>query len=198
MSDPRALVVMDTSVVINLNATTCAADIVGVLPYDVVVVDVVQEELQEDRRTSREDAVLLSALVASQHIRIVTLNEPALRLFGELVAGPAADTLDDGEAATIAYAMSHHAVPAIDERKARRICVQRFGMLQVLSTVDMLADDAVEAALGRARLSNAVFNALRDARMRVLPERLAWVVALIGTERAAQCPSLPRHMRYPA
>lgn len=195
MSDPRALLVMDTSVVINLNATACAADIVSVLPYDVVVVDVVQGELQEDRRTSREDAVLLAALVESQHIRIVTLNEPALHLFGELVAGPASDTLDDGEAATIAYAISHHAVPAIDERKARRICVQRFGMLQLLSTVDIFADATVEAALGRAKLSNAVFNALRDARMRVLPERLAWVVALIGTERAAQCPSLPRQMR---
>ena len=150
---------MDTSVVINLNATTCAADIVGALPYDVVVVDVVQEELQEDRRSSREDAVLLSALVASQHIRIVTLNEPALRLFGELVAGPAADTLDDGEAATIAYAIATtQCLPLTSARRGEYACSG--SACCGVSTVDMFADDAVEAALGRARLSNAVFNGI--------------------------------------
>jgi hypothetical protein len=31
--------------------------------------------------------------------------------------------------------------------------------------------------------------------MRVLAERLAWVVDLIGTERAANCPSLPKSAR---
>lgn len=195
MPDPRCLMVVDTSVAINLNAAGCAAEILGALPYDVVVTDVVQGELLEDRRSGRGDAALLTMLVTTRRVRIVTLDEPALRVFGELVTGATAETLDDGEAATIAFAVAHGAVPAIDERKARRICAERFAALRLLSTADIFAGPAVEAALGHEALSDAVFSALRNARMRVLPARVAWVVALIGAVRASRCPSLPRRVR---
>lgn len=195
MPDSRRLVVVDTSVAINLNATGCATAILGAVPYAVVLTNVVQGKLLEDRRSGRGDAALLETLVSSGHVRIVSLDEAALRVFGDLVAGPSAETLDDGEAATIAYAVTHDAVPIIDERKARRICTERFTGLRPLSTVDILAEPAVNAALGRSALADSVFLALRNARMRVLPERIAWVVALIGNDRASQCPSLPRHVR---
>jgi hypothetical protein len=54
---------------------------------------------------------------------------------------------------------------------------------------------AVEAALGRDALADAVFQALQTARMRVLTDYVAWVVALIGIDRALQCPSLPQRAR---
>jgi predicted nucleic acid-binding protein len=193
--DSRRLVVVDTSVAINLNATGCATAILGAMPCAVALTNVVQGELLEDRRSGRGDAALLTTLVSSGHVRIVSLDEAALRVFGALVAGPSAETLDDGGAATIAYAVTHDAVPIIDERKARRICAERFTGLRPLSTVDILAEPAVNAALGRSALADSVFLALRNARMRVLPERVAWVVALIGDDRASQCPSLPRHVR---
>ena len=195
MPDSRRLVVVDTSVAINLNATNCATDILGALPYDVVVTDSVRGELLGDRRSGRGDAEMLATLVSLGHVSMVSLDEAALRVFGDLVAGSTAETLDDGEAATIAYAVTHDAVPIIDERKARRICAQRFAGLRPLSTVDILAEPAVGAALGRSALADAVFHALRNARMRVLPERVAWVVALIGDDRASLCPSLPRRAR---
>jgi hypothetical protein len=44
-------------------------------------------------------------------------------------------------------------------------------------------------------LGDAVFNALHDGRMRVLPHHLERVVGLIGHERAALCQSLPRSVR---
>ena len=53
----------------------------------------------------------------------------------------------------------------------------------------------VQANLGRDGLTEAVFNALRLGRMRVLPHHLSWVVDLIGPERARQCPSLPSSVR---
>jgi hypothetical protein len=127
---------------------------------------------------------------------VVTLGDEGRSLFTSLVIGPAADTLDDGEAATIAYAAECGIRPVMDERKARRICAQRFAQLQLLSSVDLFIATGVEAALGRFALSNAMFRALQTARMRVLPHHIDWVVALIGVERAALCPSLPRAARH--
>jgi predicted nucleic acid-binding protein len=189
------LIIADASVAINLNATGRAKEILRALPFRVAVIDIVEAELQEDRRTGRRDAELLAELVTAQRISIVSLNDAALNLFGELVAGSATETLDDGEAATIAYAATHGAVPVIDERKGRRICNQRFGGLRLLSTAELFMQPAVAAALGHDALRDAVFRALQNARMRVLPDYVAWVVALIGTDRAAQCPSLPKQAR---
>lgn len=195
MSDQRGLVVADTSVVINLNATGCAVRILTALPFRMVVTDIVQSELQEDRRSGRQDAALLAELIQASQVQIVSLTETGQLVFGDLVIGPATETLDDGEAATIAYAEERGIVPVIDERKARRICAQRFNHLRLMSTVDLFTHTDVAASLGRDALADAVFQALQTARMRVLPPHIDWVVTLIGTDRASRCPSLPRSDR---
>lgn len=62
-------------------------------------------------------------------------------------------------------------------------------------TLDVLIHHDVQRQLGSDLLSDAVFRALRDGRMGVMPHYVEWVVALIGEERAALCPSLPRRAR---
>jgi predicted nucleic acid-binding protein len=59
------------------------------------------------------------------------------------VVGPAQTTLDDGEAATIAHAVALNGVALIDERKANRICTERFPELRIASTVDILVHPSV-------------------------------------------------------
>ena len=98
--------------------------------------------------------------------------------------------------ATIAYALEHNAMALIDERKANRLCSERFNALHTGCTVDVLMHAAIETALGRIGLAEAVFNALYYGRMRVPAGRhVDWVVNLIGPERAGQCASLPRSVR---
>lgn len=195
MAEASTIIVADTSVVINLNATDRAAGILNALPFRVVLTDIVAGELREDHRSGRNDTRRLDALVQAGLISLVSLGEPGLVVFGELVVGPAGDTLDDGEAATIAFAVEHEIAPVIDERKALRICAEKYPALRPMCTADLFADIAMLAALGRDVLADAVFRALREARMRVLVERVPWVVELIGAERAADCPSLPRTAR---
>lgn len=195
MPEEPCLIIADASVAINLKATGRAMEILGALPFDIAITDNVEAELLEDSRSGRKDAALLAELVEAKRVRIVSLNQAALEVFGGLVAGSTTETLDDGEAATIAYAVTHGAVPVIDERKGRRICNQRFPGVRVLSTAELFMEPAVEAALGRDALSDAVFQALHTARMRVLPDYVTWVVTLIGTDRALQCPSLPQWAR---
>jgi predicted nucleic acid-binding protein len=197
LTDPAAIVAADTSTVINLNATGCAREIIEAIPNKVVVLDAVASELHEGRRRGRRDADLLGELVTAHVIEVVELDEHSGTHFEKLVVGAAAITLDDGEAATIAYAVSHQGIAVIDERKATRLCAEMYPALQVGCTVDILAHISVRRTLGKEKLSSAVFRALRDGRMRVLPQHLEWVVDLIGADRAAECTSLPNSVRKP-
>ena len=197
LDDPTVPVVADTSVVINLNASGYAPTILEALPNSFLVVSEVERELREDRQTGRNDAVALAQWVDSGRAEVVRIGERGMECFYDLVSGAAAQTLDDGEAATIAHALETEppAVPLIDERKANRICAERFAALVTGSTVDLLAQGDVRTALGPERLAEAIFNALRHGRMRVLPRHLEWVLDLMGPERARQCKSLPRSVR---
>jgi predicted nucleic acid-binding protein len=198
LTDPAAVLVADASTVINLNASAAAKEIVGALPNRVAVVDVVLSELELGRRRGRRDADQLGELVAAGLVEIVKLGDAASVHFEQLVVGPAAMTLDDGEAATIAYAVAHEGMTIIDERKANRICAEKFPALRIGCTVDIFAHPAVRNNLGHEPLAAAVFNALSQGRMRVLPHHVDWVVGLIGMDQAALCTSLPASIRRPA
>ena len=95
------------------------------------------------------------------------LSDTGWTQFEGLVAGAAQQTLDDGEAATIAYAVERGAVAILDERKGTRLCASRYRTLSVVSTVDVLLHPDVRQKLGEAVFIDAVFAALRDARMAV-------------------------------
>ena len=66
--------------------------------------------------------------------------------FEDLVIGQGAATLDDGEAATIAYGVEKGAITLIDERKATRICGERYPRLIVGNSLDLLSQ------IGRAHV----------------------------------------------
>lgn len=198
LTDPSAQLVFDASAAINLNATGCAVKVLRALPHPVIVTDVVLGELQEDSRNGRRDGDLVAELIAAGIVRVESIADLTQAIFEDLVIGHGPDTLDDGEAATLAFAVERGLIPVLDERKARRICGERFPTHQVASTTDLLCHDAVAGALGAAALGDAVFAALQEARMRVLPTYEDWVVQLIGIERARACLSLRRRARLVA
>jgi predicted nucleic acid-binding protein len=193
--DPTALIAVDASTVINLNATGCAADILRSIPNPVIIIDVVQDELREDSRSGRNDGDMVAALISACVLSVAKLDDLKESHFEELVIGRGDETLDDGEAATIAFGIERGAVVIVDERKATRLCGERFPKLAVGSSLDIFTHDAVLLALGEKALSDAVFNALHSARMRVPPSALSWVIELLGQERASLCESLPRSAR---
>jgi predicted nucleic acid-binding protein len=195
LTDPAAILAADTSTIINLNATGCASQILRFIPNRLVVTDVVLSELEEGRRRGRSDADALQKLVKASLVKIVTLDLEASPHFEQLVIGPAAMTVDDGEAATIAYAIGRAAVAVIDERKATRLCAELFPSVRTACTVDILAHPQVQDGLGKHMLADAIFKALRVGRMRVFHQHLAWVIGLIGPDQAALCISLPSSVR---
>ena len=184
-------IVIDTSVCINLNATGYAEEILSAIPNRPVALNIVLQELESGRSTGRSDAELTTHLVHLGLIEVVQLGELGLRYFEDLVSGSAEQTLGDGEAATIAFAIEFDEIALIDERKATRMCARRFTELQIASTVDVFMHPEIQRVLGRDSLKQAVLSALQVARMSVPPHQLAWVTDLIGVEETTRCKSLP-------
>ncbi len=195
LAEADKFLIADTSAVINLNATGLAAEILKALPCRVSVTDMVRTELEDGRALGRQDAFLLEKLHAGGLVQVSTLDEGAYRVFEGLVIGNAADSLDDGEASTIAYAQQVGGVAVIDEKKATRICAEKFSHLRTASTLDLLGHVSVHDALGSDGIAEALYAALRNARMRVPTQHLHWVIGAIGHGRAMLCSSLPREAR---
>ncbi len=189
------VLVLDTSAIINLNATTVAEDILGAFPNDIVVTTQVFDELAAGSMKGYQDYEMLCTLLDAGIVVQSELVGEECMVFRSLVEGSGPTTLGDGESATIAKAFVSNGLAVVDDRKARKIALRRFGKMSVAPTIALLLDRLVEQSLGPAGQVNAVFLALRNARMYVPQENEAQVLGMIGQERAAQCPSLRRELR---
>lgn len=183
-------VVLDASVCISLNATERAHDVLRVLPHSAVVPDLVLRELETGRITGRRDSSLVRELAETDALTIRALGSMGLANYEKLVVGAAVETLDDGEAATIAYALEADGIAVIDERKGNRICATRFATLPRASFIDLITHPIVRQSLGDSGLANALVGALQNGRTRVAAHHLSAVVAFIGPEYADCCSSL--------
>lgn len=195
LADADTPIITDASVIINLNATGEAAAIIRAFPNRFVVTASVRRELSVGTSRGHACGEKLEDLIGQGVISLVKLGPAEETVYRSLVAGRFETTLDDGEAATIAYAVGQDGIALIDERKARRICAARFPDLRFLSTVEVLLHPFVTNRLGDSGQSDVLFLALRDARMHVPRDILEEVAGRIGAERAAQCSSLPRLYR---
>lgn len=195
LTDTRVKLVADASVIINLNATACAAAIIRAVPNSFVVTENACTELEMGARNGHHDYRQLFELIAAGLIERVRLGAVDAAIYESLIDGSALKTLDDGEAATIAYAHRNACIPLIDERKARTLCAASFPGLAVASTTELLMHESIAAAIGAQGQADALVNALTIARMRVPPEHLERLMTIIGTDRAALCASLPRAAR---
>lgn len=195
LSKPRLALIADASVVINLNATARAADIITAIPNPFVVTDNACVEIEAGARNGHRDYAKLVELIDAGLVTRTQLGPAGMPVYESLIVGSTRGTLDDGEAATIAYAHESAGAAMIDERKARTLCAASFPGLIVVSTVEIFLHDAVAVALGEKGQVDALVHALTIARMRVPKEHLAKVRAMIGPERAASCTSLPKATR---
>jgi predicted nucleic acid-binding protein len=195
LTDPHTVLVVDASVVINLNATGCARAIITAFPNRWVVTTNAFAELRNGMRNGHDDARALQTLIDAGVVELVGLGDAGGRVYETLVDGSALRTLDDGEAATIGYAHEAGGITLIDERKAMSLCADRFPDLLVVSTVRLLLHERVVRALGEQAHVDAITGALKKARMRVPPDQISQVVAIIGEESASSCMSLPKSAR---
>lgn len=192
---PESPLVADASVWINLLASARAVDVLRALPKPAIIPNIALGELERGRAKGRSAHVGVVQLIAAGYVTAIDLPEEAEDVYLSLVAGPASQTLDDGEAATLALALYLDATALIDERKAISIAANRFPILAVATTTDLLLSAPVQSAIGMALLADALFASLMEARMRVPDHLLDEVCAILGSDRTQQCLSLPTRAR---
>jgi hypothetical protein len=195
LTNPHTILVADASVVINLNATGCARAIITAFPNRWAVTANALAELVNGMRNGHDDARALQMLIDAGVVDLVGLGDTGGKVYEKLIDGSALRTLDDGEAATIGYAHEVGGIALIDERKAINLCADSFPELLVVPSIQLLLHEAVVRALGPQGHIEAIIGALQKARMRVPPDQITRVVAIIGQESAAACLSLPKAAR---
>ncbi|MDF0522196.1 hypothetical protein GPL17_35940 [Bradyrhizobium yuanmingense] len=184
--------IFDASVTINFLGTGIAGRLVELLGQPIVMADRTFREIQRHPIRGRDHAAELDELVRTGFLRIETLNSDAKELFFELTGDNLVGGLDDGEAAAIALATfkPQSALVITDDRKARNVVSQRWPQQGLAYSIDLLVRPNIESTLSRPVLADAVYSALKHARMRVPAINRDWAVKLIGENRATECPSL--------
>jgi predicted nucleic acid-binding protein len=195
LNNPSSLILADTSTLINLDASGYAAEIIQAIPNKIALAKHVRAELEEGRAKGKMIRASILKIVESGEIETLEMGEAAAKIFEELVVGEAVSTLDDGEAATIALAAEHKGTALIDERKATRICGERYPALPVACTLDLFAHPEPHKLLGQAKMVEALENALRIGRMNVPQRYIGWVLNVVGVEKATTLNSLPKSAR---
>ena len=187
--------VADTSVVINLAATGVASKILSVLPMNLYIVEQALSELKTRKSSLHPHPRSILEWIDAGQLIVCSLGKEGNLYKESLSSGSSIHTIDDGESATLAYAIEREIVPLTDDRKAHRIARERFPDLPVGTTLDVLTQHDVYTSLGFDGVRDAVFNALKNARIRVERDALPWVVKLMGPDRVLECTSLPERTR---
>lgn len=187
--------IADASVWINLVATGRLTDIIGALNAPIAIAEVALRELERGRTNGHDAFGQLSPLVRSGQVHVLPISLEDEDVYLGLVAGGTADTLDDGEAATLALAARLSSIAFIDERKATTLGKRKFPSLEIRSTTDLLFDTLPYEGGNSGPLAEALFAALQGARMRVPHHWQARVIEVLGPDRAFLCTSLPAHLR---
>jgi len=181
--------VIDTSVLINLIASGNITQMLTKLSSEVLITESVFHELKKHPKDGSDCSALLNSLVEQSLLKPVKILPNALELYLDLTT-----ELGDGEASVIAYTVtqSQYAV-VIDEKKARRICEERFKLSPIFCTIDLFQDYFFTMNPNEQEFRQLLFNAVKIGRMRILKEKHEiWVKEVLGADLIQQCPSLKK------
>lgn len=187
--DDLTTLVLDTSVLINLHASTFGEAILASIPNAIVVPDVVIRELGNESSRSSGEYEFIKDLVSCGIVECIKLDEEGYSIFKKLISGT--NSIDDGEAATIAVAARRDFLPVIDDGKGRTLAKSMIGHMYPAWSLDLFLHPNVQVQLAPGKFVDAIHLALRKGRMRIDATRCEAVVKLIGVERAKHCTSLP-------
>ncbi|WP_157511088.1 hypothetical protein [Frateuria sp. Soil773] len=194
MNSLTPIIVLDSSVVINILACGQPARFLNTLECTAIIPSQVVNEISRGPVQPASQADSFSSLLQSGLLVPHDLVGENYLQFLNLVGAAVPDSLGDGEAATIASAEQLQCTAIIDERKAMRIARSRRDANLTANTLDLYDYSLTKSHYSREDIASLVFNSMKHARMRIPAERKTWIIDLIGEERARQCSCFPRSL----
>jgi predicted nucleic acid-binding protein len=137
----------------------------------------------------------MEVAAACSLINITDMSSLESSMYLDFISAMHPNTLDDGEAATMAVAYCRNLIAVLDEKKGRRIANELIPPLKVLSTIDLFRMVENKCQSNGICINSALFNSLAKARMRVLFEDEEWVVQRLSKDQIQHCRSLPKRLR---
>ena len=176
VSEPERIAI-DSDVLMNLLATRCAVEILRALNLLLLVPPAVAAEilyLESEEPNGEREQIDLAPLEAAGVLTRIDLTDPELNLVLDL-----ARVVDDGEAEVIAVALTRTLTIATDDRKARRVAMERGATL--LSTPEVLHRWQSQAEASAERMSQVLNLIGRRSRYRPRSEHplYRWWMSLI-------------------
>lgn len=160
----HSVAILDACVLINLLASGRAEEILSGSEYKFGISTVVSHEsiyLRAADSNAPPDEVKLDLFVKSKCLTVYQLSGDKEQV---LYVDYAAD-LDDGEAMTLALALSRGFSMATDDRKARRIFLEEIGdRTRLLSTAQILRSWSKKAGLTSGELKKLLLEVSRRGR----------------------------------
>lgn len=161
------LLLNDSSVLLNLLAADCIADIAETLQWQFAICPAVRDETKKLRDATTGDmvAVDIAPLIATGLLQVLELaGDTEETLYVEQ-----AMSVDDGEAMSIAIAASRKLELAIDDKQASNHARRAFPTLKLWTTPEILKQWCDAASVPAQRLKEII--SLIEIRSRYFPPR---------------------------
>lgn len=152
--------VLDASVAINLLATGEPWAILSALGYRALAPEQVLDEVVRCPITRRRYDEVKHPFKISPNVEVVALAGSEVDDFVAI-----AQSVGDGEAASIAVALARGLPLALDDRRARAVALARAPTARLLWTMDLLYDRALRAAYSEREIEDFIASAIKHARM---------------------------------
>lgn len=164
--EERSYLILDACVLLNLLATGAIEEILSVVAQNSRICALVKDEslyLRKEEDISENESIDLTALIENGIIQICDLEtDDERQLFVNLAA-----QLDDGEAMSLAIALSREWHLATDDKKARKIFAQHAQNDQLLiSTSDLIKEWAGNEKATDEATKSMLLKVERKARFR--------------------------------
>lgn len=188
--DRHAELAIDASVLINVLGTGDAVAVMSALARPIVIASAAYREVRRDPFTGGDASAAIGVLERKGLLLRCDLDAKGTQHMVALIGASGSDALDDGEAATIALGARRSCCVVIDEARGRRIANDVPIAAGILGTIDLLACNHVQQALGEERFKAAILGAAQNARMRFPIECGEWAENLLGKSVSQDLPGL--------
>lgn len=191
LSDPSTIIVADASVIIYLNKTGFAKEILGNMKCHCIVPEIVSMELQKGRKKGNKDFDYLRKMEEMGILEIRGLGDSGASIFHELNNKATNPILTGGEAAVIGLAEELSGTALIDEKRGRKVCQKYYPNLSLGSTTEILLSPVVSKTLGPSKQANVLHHAIQVSRLSVPDELKPSVTSYFEPKKPDHSPYLP-------